>query len=70
MRNKKGAKVLQIHRELEIDNKPITADTIKDCFYGRAAKESTRLNWKPRTSSLILPLMDAASLRKPASVRP
>ena len=29
------AKVLQIHRELEIDNKPITADTIKDCFYGR-----------------------------------
>ena len=27
------AKVLQIHRELEIDNKPITADTIKDCFY-------------------------------------
>lgn len=29
------AKVLQIHRELEIDNKPITADIIKDCFYGR-----------------------------------
>ena len=29
------AKVLQIHRELEIDNKPITDDTIKDCFYGR-----------------------------------
>lgn len=29
------AKVLQIHRELEIDNKPIIADTIKDCFYGR-----------------------------------
>ena len=29
------AKILQIHRELEIDNKPITADTIKDCFYGR-----------------------------------
>ena len=29
------AKVLQIHRELEIDNKPITADVIKDCFYGR-----------------------------------
>lgn len=29
------AKVLQIHRELEIDNKPITADTIKNCFYGR-----------------------------------
>ena len=29
------AKVLQIHRELKIDNKPITADTIKDCFYGR-----------------------------------
>ena len=22
-------------RELEIDNKPITADIIKDCFYGR-----------------------------------
>lgn len=29
------AKILQIHRELEIDNKPITADIIKDCFYGR-----------------------------------
>ena len=29
------AKILHIHRELEIDNKPITADTIKDCFYGR-----------------------------------
>lgn len=29
------AKVLQIHRELEIDNKPITADIIKDCYYGR-----------------------------------
>ena len=29
------AKVLQIHRELEIDNKPITANIIKDCFYGR-----------------------------------
>ena len=29
------AKVLQIHRELEIDNKPITADIIKDCFYRR-----------------------------------
>lgn len=29
------AKVLQIHRELEIDNKPITSDIIKDCFYGR-----------------------------------
>ena len=29
------AKVLQIHRELEIDNKTITADIIKDCFYGR-----------------------------------
>ena len=29
------AKVLQIHRELEIDNKLITADIIKDCFYGR-----------------------------------
>ena len=29
------AKVLQIHRELETDNKPITADIIKDCFYGR-----------------------------------
>ena len=29
------AKVLQIHRELEIDNKSITADIIKDCFYGR-----------------------------------
>ena len=29
------AKVLPIHRELEIDNKPITADIIKDCFYGR-----------------------------------
>ena len=29
------AKVLQIHRELEIDKKPITADIIKDCFYGR-----------------------------------
>ena len=29
------AKVLQVHRELEIDNKPITADIIKDCFYGR-----------------------------------
>ena len=29
------AKVLQIHHELEIDNKPITADIIKDCFYGR-----------------------------------
>ena len=29
------AKVLQIHRKLEIDNKSITADIIKDCFYGR-----------------------------------
>ncbi|EEC95553.1 site-specific recombinase, phage integrase family [Parabacteroides johnsonii DSM 18315] len=29
------AKILQIHRELEIDNKTITADIIKDCFYGR-----------------------------------
>lgn len=29
------AKVLQIHRELEIDNKLVTADIIKDCFYGR-----------------------------------
>lgn len=29
------AKALQIRRELEIDNKPITADIIKDCFYGR-----------------------------------
>lgn len=29
------AKVLRIHRELEIDNKLITADIIKDCFYGR-----------------------------------
>lgn len=29
------AKVLQIHRELEIDNKQVTADIIKDCFYGR-----------------------------------
>lgn len=28
------AKVLQIHRELEIDNKQVTADVIKDCFYG------------------------------------
>lgn len=26
------AKILQIHRELEIDNKTITADIIKDCF--------------------------------------
>ena len=25
----------RLMRELEIDNKPITADTIKDCFYGR-----------------------------------
>ena len=29
------AKILHIHRELEIDNKTITADIIKDCFYGR-----------------------------------
>lgn len=29
------AKILQIHRELEIDNKTITADIIKDSFYGR-----------------------------------
>ena len=29
------AKTLHIHRELEIDNKTITADIIKDCFYGR-----------------------------------
>lgn len=29
------AKVLQIHRELEVVNKLITADIIKDCFYGR-----------------------------------
>ena len=28
------AKILHIHRELEIDNKTITADIIKDCFYG------------------------------------
>ena len=39
-----------------------------DAFVGW--RPETRLNWKPRTSSLILPLMDAASLRKPASVRP
>ena len=37
------AKVLQIHRELEIDNKPITADIIKDCFYGRDKVQRTLL---------------------------
>ena len=37
------AKVLQIHRELEIDNKPITADTIKNCFYGRDKVQHTLL---------------------------
>ena len=37
------AKILQIHRELEIDNKPITADIIKDCFYGRDKVQRTLL---------------------------
>ena len=37
------AKVLQIHRELEIDNKPITADIIKDCFYRRDKVQRTWL---------------------------
>ena len=37
------AKVLQIHRELEIDNKPITADIIKDCFYRRDKVQRTLL---------------------------
>ena len=35
------AKILQIHRELEIDNKTITADIIKDCFYGRDKYDNT-----------------------------
>ena len=26
-------KILQIHREVEIDSKPITVNTIKECFY-------------------------------------
>ena len=37
------AKILQIHRELEIDNKTITADIIKDCFYGRDKVQRTLL---------------------------
>lgn len=28
------AKVMQIHRELEIDSKTITASVIRDCYYG------------------------------------
>ena len=37
------AKILQIHRELEIDNKTITADIIKDCFYGRVKVQRSLL---------------------------
>ena len=42
------AKVLQIHRELEIDNKLITADIIKNCFYGRDKVQ--RSYWKSTQS--------------------
>ncbi len=38
------AKVLQIHRELEIDGKTITASVIRDCYYGRDKTERSLLN--------------------------
>ena len=38
------AKILQIHRELEIDGKPITANVIRDRYYGRDKIEHTLLN--------------------------
>ncbi|PXV63024.1 integrase-like protein [Dysgonomonas alginatilytica] len=36
-------KVLQIHRDLEIDNKPVTAEIIKKLFYGEG--EAPRCYW-------------------------
>lgn len=37
------AKVLQIHRELEVDAKMVTADAIRDRYYGRDKVQHTLL---------------------------
>ena len=36
------ARICQIQRELEIDGKPVTANSIRDCYYGRDLIEETR----------------------------
>ena len=41
--NSVRARVLQIHRELEIDNKVVTADIIRDRYYGRDKVQYTLL---------------------------
>lgn len=55
--NSVRAKVLQIHRELEIDNKVVTADIIRDRYYGRDKVQYTLLEVYAGHNKSAIPLI-------------